>query len=61
MAPTKPLQERVDEIRTKITLETHTKFKHIKRMRERNQEMINYLGEQLSLALAELEIYKKNG
>ena len=54
----KPLKERVNELTTQITSEIHEKFKHIINRRERDTKMIDYLGKELALARAKLEIYQ---
>lgn len=56
--PIKPPNKRVEELTTKITLETFEKFKHITNKRERDTKMIDYLGKELALAWAKLEIYE---
>ena len=59
--PIKPLRERVNELTTEITGLIAEKFKHIINRRERDTKMIDYLGKELALAWAKLEIYENGG
>lgn len=56
--PIMPPNKRVDELTTQITFDTFDKFKHIKRRGERDTAMIDYLGKELALAWAKLEMYE---
>lgn len=56
--PIKPPNKRVEELTTKITFDTFDKFKHITNRQERQQWMIDYLGKELALAWAKIEIYE---
>lgn len=52
------LTKRVEELTTQITFDTFDKFKHIMNRRERDTKMIDYLGKELALVLAKLEVYE---
>lgn len=53
----KPLRERVNELTTQITAEISEMFPEVTNKRERDTKIIDYLGKELALALAKLEIY----
>jgi len=57
--PIKPPNKRVEELTTEITFEVFEKFKHITNKRERDTRTIDYLGKELALAKAKLEVYER--
>ncbi len=56
--PIKPPNKRVDELTTKITIEISELFLDVTNVRERQTKIIDYLGKELALVRAKIEIYE---
>lgn len=58
--PIKPPNKRVDELTTETTIEISELFPDITNVRERQTKIIDYLGKELALARAKIEIYEQS-